>query len=319
MTSTSATFRSFPVRIHTWRIVTWLAAATLANCALSAAVPCRAAEKTAKKVIEWGWDEPDTAFIREHITQMEEMPFDGLVFHANSSKKGKLTWEMWGQRQFELSEFEQAVADLQAISSKRLTDNFLRVNVTPGSVDWFDDEAWSVVLRNYSVAAQIARAGRCRGFMFDVEQYNAGLFDYTKQPHREQQSFAQYQARVRECGRQWMRTVNDRFPDITVLMTFGYRIAQPPSGKDRSTAHYGLLADFLDGMLDACSEETTIVDACEFAYPYKKSGTVSGKLRDHQKEVARLDSQPGEIPPMRDRRIRALDGLPLAQIGMASG
>src|SRR5262245_8287005 len=39
-----------------------------------------------KKLIEWGWDEPDTTFIQQHIAEMETFPFDGLVFHANSSK-----------------------------------------------------------------------------------------------------------------------------------------------------------------------------------------------------------------------------------------
>jgi hypothetical protein len=67
-----------------------------------------------------------------------------------------------------------------------------------------------------------------------------------------------------------MAEVNRHFPDITVLLTFGYRIAQPYEGKERSASHYGLLADFLDGMLEACSEQTRIVDAWEYSYPYKK-------------------------------------------------
>src|SRR3954451_1301335 len=29
-----------------------------------------------KKVIEFGWDEPDTAFLRKHIARMERTPFD---------------------------------------------------------------------------------------------------------------------------------------------------------------------------------------------------------------------------------------------------
>src|SRR4051812_36880806 len=37
-----------------------------------------------KKVIEWGWDEPDTKFMRENIDKMEQFPFDGLVFHPLS-------------------------------------------------------------------------------------------------------------------------------------------------------------------------------------------------------------------------------------------
>ncbi len=44
------------------------------------AVPGQAAKTlTAKKVIEWGWDEPNTRFIRENIERMEKHPFDGPV------------------------------------------------------------------------------------------------------------------------------------------------------------------------------------------------------------------------------------------------
>jgi tRNA A58 N-methylase Trm61 len=225
-----------------------------------------------KRVIEWGWDEPDTKFMRENIESMEQLPFDGLVFHVNSSKGGNMVWEMWGTRRFERDEFDHAIDDLKATPFRRLADRFVRVNVTPGTVDWFDDAAWATVLNNFSVAAQVARDGRTRGFMFDVEQYNSALFDYRKQPHRESKSFAEYQTRVRDCGRQWMETLSKVFPDITILLTFGYSIAQPRGGaKDRADVHYGLLADFLDGMLDACPDRATIVDAWESSYPYKRA------------------------------------------------
>src|SRR5688572_16888966 len=89
-----------------------------------------------KKLIEWGWDEPDTRFMREHITEMERLPFDGLVFHVHSAKGDNFLWEMWGGRRFEYDEFAPAVADLQATDFRRFTEHFLRVNVTPGNVDW---------------------------------------------------------------------------------------------------------------------------------------------------------------------------------------
>ena len=34
-----------------------------------------------KKLIEFGWDEPDTAFMRKHAAQMDATPFDGCVYH----------------------------------------------------------------------------------------------------------------------------------------------------------------------------------------------------------------------------------------------
>ncbi|MBI1913221.1 MAG: hypothetical protein HYS12_00430 [Planctomycetes bacterium] len=225
-----------------------------------------------KKLIEWGWDEPDTKFMRAHVRRMEQFPFDGLVFHVVSGKGGNLTWEMWGGRKFGLDEFQGALDDLKATEFRRLTDRFLRVNVTPGKVDWFDDRAWAVVVHNAGVAAQVARRGSCKGFMFDVEQYEGRLFDYRQQKHRATKTFAQYGAQVRRRGREWIQEINKHFPDVTLLLTFGYSIAQPRRGaRDRAGSAYGLLADFLDGVLEACSKDTTVVDAWESSYPYKEA------------------------------------------------
>jgi hypothetical protein len=252
--------------VTNWFVICLVSVAIAWSCAArSEADPLQG-----KKLIEWGWDEPDTKFIRQNIARMEALPFDGLVFHVNSSKGGGLTWEMWGSRRFNLDEFKQAIDDLTATKFRRFTDPFLRVNVTPGKVAWFDEQAWSAVLNNFGVAAQVAKQGRCRGFMFDVEQYDGQLFDYRQQKQKNAKPFADYQAKVRQRGKEWMREVNRHFPDITILLTFGYSITQPKGrAKDRSEVRYGLLADFLDGMLDACSQETAIVDAWESSYSYK--------------------------------------------------
>ena len=39
-------------------------------------------EAAEKKLIEFGWDEPGTKFMREHIAEMQQTPFDGCVFHV---------------------------------------------------------------------------------------------------------------------------------------------------------------------------------------------------------------------------------------------
>lgn len=223
-----------------------------------------------KKLIEWGWDEPDARFMLENVEKMEQLPFDGVVFHVVSSKGGTLVWEMWGKREFALAEFQPSIEDLKATRFRRLTDRFLRVNVTPGDVDWFDDRAWAVVLNNFSVAARIAKQGGCKGFMFDVEQYNAELFNYGKQVHREAKPFDAYRAQVRRRGQQWMKAVGGPFPDITLLLAYAYSITggQP---QDRAKASYGLLGDFLDGMLDACTPATRFIDGWEGAYRYRQA------------------------------------------------
>ena len=270
------------------------------------AVGVQAAEPSgAKKIIEWGWDEPDTEFIRAKIAKMEEFPFDGLVFHVTSSKGGNFTWEMWGERKFDVGEFRHSIDNLKATNFQRFTDRFLRVNVTPGAVDWFDEDAWAVVRDNYGVASQVAKQGGCKGFMFDVEQYNSGLFDYGKQKHRETKSFADYQAKLRQRGREWIKEVNRHFPEITILLTFGYRIAQPPEGRDRSEVHYGLLADFLDGVLEACSERTKIVDAWEYSYPYKERR----QFEDGYRTIKEKSLEWTALPESYRRRVQAGFGL----------
>src|SRR5438067_239106 len=78
----------------------------------------------AKKLIEFGWDEPDTRYLKEHIAQMEKMPFDGCVFHikytkTNGTGRGDFMWEGWGKRAFHEVELKAALDELKATKFKR--------------------------------------------------------------------------------------------------------------------------------------------------------------------------------------------------------
>jgi len=253
-------------------LIAWVCLAMAAPAAAQT-VPAKDAPR-GKKLIEWGWDEPDTKFMRANIEAMEKFPFDGLVFHAKTGKGEQLSWEVWSDRKFAVDDFRQAIEDLKATPFQRFTDRFLRVNVTPGKVDWFDDTGWAGVLNNFAVAARIAKEGGCKGFLFDTEQYDGAvtLFDYRQQKGQGAKSFADYQSKVRQRGREWVQSINGEFEDITILMTFGYEMSfrRADIPLDRSTASYGLLADFLDGVLDACTKETRVVDGWEFSYPYQE-------------------------------------------------
>jgi hypothetical protein len=41
---------------------------------------------SAQKVIEFGWDEPGTEFMRERVDEMETAPLDECVFHVDYRK-----------------------------------------------------------------------------------------------------------------------------------------------------------------------------------------------------------------------------------------
>src|ERR1051326_2453530 len=238
------------------------------------APPSRKASVAGKKVIEFGWDEPDTAFMRRHIATMEQMPLDGCVFHVNSVGRNgataNFTWQGWSDRAFSQDELKPALDDLKATRFRRFSHNFLRFNTTPARLDWFDD--YSAVAHNARLAAWLAREGGCRGILFDIEQYEGALFDYRKQRDRDTKSWELYAAQARRRGREVMQAFQDGFPGVVLFLTFGYSLPWHESRQGRTAlaeCHYGLLAPFLDGMLQAARGGARFVDGFELSYGYK--------------------------------------------------
>ena len=43
-----------------------------------------------KKLIEYGWDVPTPAFVREHIREMEKRPFDGVMMRLAGPQQGRV-------------------------------------------------------------------------------------------------------------------------------------------------------------------------------------------------------------------------------------
>jgi hypothetical protein len=254
------------------------------------------ADPLVKKLIEFGWDEPDTGFMRTHIAEMQQTPFDGCVFHANIKKpdgqKGSFTWDSWGTQAFTEADLAEAFADLRSTRFGRFKENFLRFNTTPAKIDWFDDH--SAVLQNSKLAAQLARAGHCPGILFDIEQYDGPCFDYRKQRDAKNKGWEVYAAQVRLRGRQVMQAFQEGYPNLTVFLTFGYSLpwVESHSGKGSiADCHYGLLAPFVDGMIEAAEGRTRIVDGHETSYGYKTAA---------QFESARKATLEGLLPIVRD-------------------
>jgi hypothetical protein len=178
-----------------------------------------------KKLLEWRWDDPDTAFLRRSLQQMEGTPFDGCVFgvhHGNEGRGGSFTWQFWGERTFSRADLADAFADLRALRPRRFTENFLRVNVTPGDVDWFDD--FSPILANARLAGEMARVGRARGVVLDVEQYQGQIFDYRTRKLASSRPWPTYAAQARVRGWQVTRAFQEGYPGLTVFLSFDHSL-----------------------------------------------------------------------------------------------
>jgi hypothetical protein len=227
---------------------------------------------------------------------METTPFDGCVFHVLTEpaggKKGNFTWECWGKRAFTEADLKTAIEDLEATPTGRFTENFLRFNTTPADLDWFDD--FSAILGNARLAAEVARRGRCRGILFDIEQYDAQLFDYRKQRDTKTKSWDAYAAQVRVRGREVLEAFQEGFPDLVVFLTFGHSLPWAQSGGGKAPladCSYGLLAPLVDGLVEAAKGRTIVVDGHELSYGYRDPSLFA---------VARKTMREGLLPIVKD-------------------
>ena len=256
-------------------------------------------DRPVKRLIEFGWDEPDTAFLRRHIGEMEKSPFDGCVFHVMATdpqgRSENFAWLGWGKRRFTEAELKSARDDLEATTSRRLTHNFLRFNTAPADLDWFDDH--DAIVNNARLAAKVALAGRCAGILFDVEEYQGKLFTYSKQRDIKTKSWDEYASRARRRGREVMRAFQEGFPGLTILLTFGHSLPRKESEggkKPPAETDYGLLAPFLDGLVDEARGKTRIVDGFELSYGYRELAKFDEGYRQMKEGVLPIVADPAK-------------------------
>ncbi len=252
-----------------------------------------------KHLVEFGWDEPDTTFMLKHVAQMEQTPFDGTVFHITYDKPdgspGRFGNECWGDRKFTPAELKRATDELKRTPFKKFDQNFLRFNVLPSDVDWFDD--FHAVMTNACLAARVARDGKCRGVLFDIEAYDKPLWDYRKQKYASTRSWDQYAEQARDRGRSLMSAFEDGFGDnVVVFMTFAYSLPYEETNGDASKLRdvkYGLLKPFLDGMIQATRPGAKIIEGFENAYDYRdaKEFSDAGQLVHEKLPVFAADAE----------------------------
>ena len=228
-----------------------------------------------KKLIEYGWDAPTPNFFRQHIRQMEQHPFDGVILKLNAGK------EVFKKTAYPNAAFTQDRRDLAATKSSRLTDNFVVMwSGMDAGWDWFNNADWAAASKNIQNFAKTAKAGGFRGIAFDSEPYTSNPWKYRQQPQQQSKTFAQYQQQVRKRGAQFMQTLQTTQPGTQVL-TFGLLswlkdLSAAPTTKTKlqqqlANHDYGLWPAFINGMLDVARPGVAIIDGNEWAYYYYKA------------------------------------------------
>jgi hypothetical protein len=288
--------------MHFWRLI-WISCAVV-----SVILTVQAQAQMPKKLIEYGWDAPAPSYVAQNIRAMEELPFDGVVLKVPG------LGSIFVNSRWNLANLQSEFSAMQGITWGKFTDNFV-VMLSTSSMDWFNDAHWANIMANTGTLARAARLGRLKGFVLDPEPYGPSPWTYATQPRASTQSYAAYQGKVRQRGKQFMGTIQQNFPQPVVqvlyLMNLFSGLLSVPPGEARTLAlkahPYGLLPAFLDGMLDAAQYGTLINDGNEDAYFYTDAAQYYRAYRDIRYTAASFVSPDNTLKYR--RAVRCAHGL----------
>ncbi len=228
------------------------------------------AEPREAHLIDWGWATPRLQDMPGYLDAAQQTAFDGAVIDVHSDRDPRgLSWDIFGETPLDPAELDALVAAYGNLDWGRYEHNFLRYTVHPADVGWFED--WDTIYANAEAWSGFARELGFVGVMFDVEQYSdANLFEYPAQAGAETGNYSVFMQQAYERGAAFMDVVERGFPGITVMTTFGLLVdPNVTDAGDWQRHHYGLLLPFLEGMLSAADDETTLIDGYENAYLYR--------------------------------------------------
>ena len=267
-----------------------------------------------KKLIGWGVNAVDSAYLRAHVSELEkEYAIDGMViaFAPDDWKSSVFqTCGLFGGRTYTHRDFRKTITNLNQTRFTRFTDNFLylctsvRGTSAPKeqNVDWFDAR-WSNIASNMALYSEMAKTAGFKGLMLDFEYYKSDFplwryfeyktfADYYQKSGKALPSFEDYAVQLRKRGREMMEAVTAAYPDITIIMI-------PFTGWGRMGG-YDLLSAFVDGMLEGAGPKVTLIDGGEMGYERQTYKS----FMDLRREAARKGIKKSKVPDLYENRIK---------------
>lgn len=220
---------------------------------------------TTRKLIEFGWNSPNPAYLRANIARMEAESFDGTVVNLTVGPM------IFTRSPHPDEAFIQDRDDLAATTFTRFTDNFVLMWGT-AEQDWsFASESdWAAMERNLRNFMQVAAAGRLRGVLLDPEPYQYSAWWYNRDRYNGLE-FEQAQELVRARGAQFVQIVQEYIPDARILAIFAFELVRAEienRGFGLRDSPWALYGAFLEGILVGANETVRLVDGNQASYYY---------------------------------------------------
>lgn len=233
-----------------------------------------------KKLIERGWDAPTVKEYVENVKEIEASPFDGIAIKfdtVDDERKPILAFQAGKKEPWKKEWFQGNIDALKKTKSPKLADSFFSTSMavaSPHFADAFDDKGWKEINNHYRIAAWAAKQAGLKGVMLDLEIYNAStIIDYSAR--KEEKSFDEYAAKVRQRGREMMQAMAGEYPDMVLFALFlnsgcamGALGGDPRETLESGGSHYNLMPALVNGWLDAIPPQMTLVDGMEHSYPH---------------------------------------------------
>lgn len=254
----------------------------------------------------------DTQSLRANLQTVEKAAFDGVIINVNPNWqhehpgfKVNRNWTWGGRPSRTVDDYSNAIADLKDVAARtrQLKHNLMlyalrtsnEFDKSAASIDWLEDD-WSIVANNAFVAGTICREGQLDGIWFDFETSGGGPFNWVKW-RKPTASFEHYVKVVRQRGRAWMAAACRAKPDIVVMISHGYGDIRAFGGDSQSlkTADYGLMPSFMDGMLEGCTPQATIVHSGEATYSHMTYAALKHYVDVQRIQTMRLTTVPALV------------------------
>jgi hypothetical protein len=270
-------------RLRNILVATSLAAALLLG---SPEIPYANADSysqiTGRKVIQLGWDIATPEILQQQSADLEKWPLDGVTICLPEKASYVFNSQQWEEKKARIG---NQAAIMSSLKWNKFTDNFM-VMYSASSMDWFSDSDWKIVLDNAAYIAKTARAGNCKGLLFDTEPYphvvpgTRNPWRYAQQKNEDKISYEDYCAKVRQRGSQFMRTIEKEFPNVKMFHLQFFSLFQyRTDAYDEKLRHeqvkgyedWNLYLSFITGMLEAAGPEVQFIDGNLPSYYYTQT------------------------------------------------
>ncbi len=229
-----------------------------------------------KKMIEVGWDCVDAAFLARNASRMKRLRplFDGVIFTLSSCT------HPFRQNSLDETKYANDLVECENIAGGPLTENFIKMysdGDASQNLDWFDDDRWAGVISNVTKMAHCGALAECKGLLIDFEAYSTCPWSYAQATRKDSKTFEEYEARLRQCGAQFIQAIESEMPGVTLfsfwnlsgLTQYYFMDEEARRARLKADTGYNLLPAFIDGIMDAASTNMTLIDGNENAYYYE--------------------------------------------------